>query len=153
MRSSTLEQSSLLYEGAPEEETTWGPSQKISARTHERTRGRKVAKVLLPLKTHRINGFKVHCPHFGVVVKGSLAQVSSSSLDRGSKLEVRPNSPSVAHTGRPRVTTPNEDRYLAVTAKRNRRSTASGLSRQLSSATGTTVSRQTMYRRLGHIGL
>ncbi|GBM34773.1 hypothetical protein AVEN_7828-1 [Araneus ventricosus] len=38
-------------------------------------------------------------------------------------------------TGRPRVTTPNEDRYLAVTAKKNRRSTASDLSRQLSSAT------------------
>ncbi|GFT28315.1 HTH_Tnp_Tc3_2 domain-containing protein [Trichonephila clavipes] len=54
-----------------------------------------------------------------------------------------------------RVTTPNEDRYiyLAVTAKRNRRSKASDLSRQLSSATGTTISRQTMYRRLGHIGL
>ncbi|GFX32610.1 uncharacterized protein TNCV_3704831 [Trichonephila clavipes] len=34
-------------------------------------------------------------------------------------------------TGRPRVTTPNEDRYLAVTAKRNSRSTASDLSRQL----------------------
>ncbi|KFM62800.1 Transposable element Tcb1 transposase, partial [Stegodyphus mimosarum] len=31
-------------------------------------------------------------------------------------------------TGRSRVTTPNEDRYLAVTAKRNRRSTASDLS-------------------------
>ncbi|GFX96182.1 HTH_Tnp_Tc3_2 domain-containing protein [Trichonephila clavipes] len=44
-------------------------------------------------------------------------------------------------TGRPRVTTPNEDRYLAVTAKRNRRSTASDLSRPLSSATGTTVSK------------
>ncbi|GFY34178.1 transposable element Tcb2 transposase [Trichonephila clavipes] len=43
--------------------------------------------------------------------------------------------------------------YLVVTAKRNRRSTASDLSRQLSSATGTTVSRQTVYRRLGHIGL
>ncbi|GFX28964.1 HTH_Tnp_Tc3_2 domain-containing protein [Trichonephila clavipes] len=58
-------------------------------------------------------------------------------------------------TGQPRVTTPNEDRYiyLAVTAKRNRRSTASDLSRQLSSATGTTVSRQTVYRSLGHIGL
>ncbi|GFX90338.1 uncharacterized protein TNCV_3849131 [Trichonephila clavipes] len=40
-------------------------------------------------------------------------------------------------TGHPRVTTPNEDRYLAVTAKRNRRSTASDLPRQLSSATGT----------------
>ncbi|GFW70619.1 HTH_Tnp_Tc3_2 domain-containing protein [Trichonephila clavipes] len=49
-------------------------------------------------------------------------------------------------TGHPRLTTPNEDRYiyLAVTAKRNRRSIASDLSRQLSSATGTTVSRQTM---------
>ncbi|GFX36186.1 HTH_Tnp_Tc3_2 domain-containing protein [Trichonephila clavipes] len=43
--------------------------------------------------------------------------------------------------------------YLAVTAKRNRRSTASHLSRQLSSATGTTVLRQTVYRRLEHIGL
>ncbi|GFT32331.1 HTH_Tnp_Tc3_2 domain-containing protein [Trichonephila clavipes] len=52
-------------------------------------------------------------------------------------------------TGRPQVTTPNEDQCLAVTAKRKRRSTASDLSCQLSSATGTTVSRQTMYRRLG----
>ncbi|KFM63731.1 Transposable element Tcb1 transposase, partial [Stegodyphus mimosarum] len=56
-------------------------------------------------------------------------------------------------TSCPRVTTPNEDRYLAVTAKRNRRSTASDLSRQLSSATGTTISRQTVYRYLGQIGL
>ncbi|GFV46404.1 transposable element Tcb1 transposase [Trichonephila clavipes] len=58
-------------------------------------------------------------------------------------------------TGRPRVTTPNEDRYiyLAVTAKRNRRSPASDLSRQLSSATGMTVSRQTVYRCLGYIGV
>ncbi|GFU64804.1 HTH_Tnp_Tc3_2 domain-containing protein [Trichonephila clavipes] len=39
------------------------------------------------------------------------------------------------------------------TAKTNRRSTTSDLSRQLSSAIGTTVSSQTMYRRLGHIGL
>ncbi|GFV30909.1 transposable element Tcb1 transposase [Trichonephila clavipes] len=58
-------------------------------------------------------------------------------------------------TGHSRVTTPNKDRYiyLAVTAKRNRWSTASDLSRQLSSATGTAVSRQTVYRRLGYIGL
>ncbi|GFX28818.1 transposable element Tcb1 transposase [Trichonephila clavipes] len=56
-------------------------------------------------------------------------------------------------TGRFRVTTPNKDRYFAVTAKRKRRSTASDLTRQLSSATGTTVSRQTVYRRLGNIGL
>ncbi|GFX61928.1 transposable element Tcb1 transposase [Trichonephila clavipes] len=44
-------------------------------------------------------------------------------------------------------------RYLAVSAKRNRRSAASDLSGQLSSATGTTVSMQTVYRRLGQIGL
>ncbi|KFM62714.1 Transposable element Tcb1 transposase, partial [Stegodyphus mimosarum] len=56
-------------------------------------------------------------------------------------------------TGHPRVTTPNEDRYLAVTAKRNRRSTASDLSCQLYSATGTKISSQTAYRRLGQIGL
>ncbi|GFT84598.1 transposable element Tcb1 transposase [Trichonephila clavipes] len=41
----------------------------------------------------------------------------------------------------------------AVTPKRNRRITTSDLSRQLSSATGTTASRQTVYLRLGHIGL
>ncbi|GFX63302.1 transposable element Tcb1 transposase [Trichonephila clavipes] len=40
-----------------------------------------------------------------------------------------------------------------ITVKRNRRSTASDLCRQLSSGTGTTVSRQTVYRRLRHIGL
>ncbi|GFU05483.1 HTH_Tnp_Tc3_2 domain-containing protein [Trichonephila clavipes] len=57
-------------------------------------------------------------------------------------------------TGRPRVTTPNEDWYIwQLLTKRNRRSTASDQSRQLSSATCTTVSRQTEYRRLGHIGL
>ncbi|GFV57163.1 HTH_Tnp_Tc3_2 domain-containing protein [Trichonephila clavipes] len=59
----------------------------------------------------------------------------------------------VGDTGRPRVTTPNENQYLAVTVKRNRRSTESDLFPQISPATGTTVSRQTVHRRLGHIGL
>ncbi|GFY33093.1 transposable element Tcb1 transposase [Trichonephila clavipes] len=52
----------------------------------------------------------------------------------------------------PRVSSPgfgNDSKMMVI----NRRSTASDLSRQLSSATGTTVSRQTMYRHLGHIGL
>ncbi|GFW92896.1 transposable element Tcb1 transposase [Trichonephila clavipes] len=51
-----------------------------------------------------------------------------------------------------RVSSPgfgNDSKMMVI----NRRSTASDLSRQLSSATGTTVSRQTMYRRLEHIGL
>ncbi|GFX86755.1 transposable element Tcb1 transposase [Trichonephila clavipes] len=56
----------------------------------------------------------------------------------------------------PRVSSPsfgNDSKMMVATAKRNRRSTVSDLSRQLSSATGTTVSRQTVYRRLGDIGL
>ncbi|GFW54367.1 transposable element Tcb1 transposase [Trichonephila clavipes] len=43
----------------------------------------------------------------------------------------------------------NDSKMMVI----NRRSTASDLFRQLSSATGTTVSRQTVYRRLGCIGL
>ncbi|GFT02199.1 transposable element Tcb1 transposase [Trichonephila clavipes] len=52
----------------------------------------------------------------------------------------------------PRVSSPgfcNDSKMMVI----NRRSTASDLSRQFSSATGSTVSRQTVYRRLGHIGL
>ncbi|GFV68753.1 transposable element Tcb2 transposase [Trichonephila clavipes] len=43
----------------------------------------------------------------------------------------------------------NDSKIMVI----NRRSTASDLSRQLSSANGTTVSRQTVHRQLGHIGL
>ncbi|GFW69299.1 transposable element Tcb1 transposase [Trichonephila clavipes] len=52
----------------------------------------------------------------------------------------------------PRVSSPgfdNDSKMMVI----KRRSTASDLSRQLSSATCTTVSRQTVYRRLGYIGL
>ncbi|GFX31082.1 transposable element Tcb1 transposase [Trichonephila clavipes] len=52
----------------------------------------------------------------------------------------------------PRVSSPgfgNVSKMMVI----NRRNTASDLSRQISSATGTTVSRQTVYRRLGHIGM
>ncbi|GFW41111.1 transposable element Tcb1 transposase [Trichonephila clavipes] len=51
----------------------------------------------------------------------------------------------------PRVTTPNEDQFLVVTAKRD--SVEHQTCLVSSSATGTTVSRQTVYRRSGHIGL
>ncbi|GFY28449.1 transposable element Tcb1 transposase [Trichonephila clavipes] len=57
------------------------------------------------------------------------------------------------HRSPPSYNAEREPVYLAVTAKRNRRSTASDLSRQLSAAAGTTALRQTVYRRLGHIGL
>ncbi|UYV84537.1 hypothetical protein LAZ67_X002498 [Cordylochernes scorpioides] len=51
-------------------------------------------------------------------------------------------------SGRKRKTATSEDRYLVVTAKRNREMTAIQLYNELSSATGTRISRQTVYRRL-----
>ncbi|GFW05421.1 transposable element Tc1 transposase [Trichonephila clavipes] len=50
--------------------------------------------------------------------------------------------------GRKRMTTASEDRYLALTARRNRKATARQLSSELAAATGAVASRQTIYRRL-----
>ncbi|GFU47340.1 transposable element Tcb1 transposase [Trichonephila clavipes] len=82
-------------------------------------------------------------------------RVSSSGFDNGSKMMVMrvDVTAQVAPEVQRRMRTGIYIYiYLAVTAKRNRRSTVSDLSRQLSSATGTAVSRQTVYRCLGHIG-
>ncbi|GFV74436.1 transposable element Tcb2 transposase [Trichonephila clavipes] len=50
--------------------------------------------------------------------------------------------------GRRRATTPNEDRYLVLTARRHRNKNAILLQQHLRSATGTTVSTQTVRNRL-----
>ncbi|GFX06948.1 transposable element Tc3 transposase [Trichonephila clavipes] len=50
-------------------------------------------------------------------------------------------------TGYPRVTTPNEIRYLAVTSKRNRRSTVSDLSCQSLGASGTRFHQENIIER------
>ncbi|GFV96855.1 transposable element Tcb2 transposase [Trichonephila clavipes] len=55
--------------------------------------------------------------------------------------------------GRRRATTPNEDRYLVLTARRYRNMNAILLQQHLSSATGTTVSTQTVRNRLHGVGL
>ncbi|GFX34267.1 transposable element Tcb2 transposase [Trichonephila clavipes] len=55
--------------------------------------------------------------------------------------------------GRKRMTTASEDRYLALTARRNRKATAHQLSSELAAATGAVASRQTIYRRLNEKGL
>ncbi|GFW20098.1 transposable element Tcb2 transposase [Trichonephila clavipes] len=54
--------------------------------------------------------------------------------------------------GRRRATTPNEDRYLELTARRHRNMNAT-LQQQLRSVTGTTVSTQTVRNRLHGVGL
>ncbi|KMQ82797.1 dna-mediated transposase [Lasius niger] len=55
--------------------------------------------------------------------------------------------------GRPKVTTARQDRYLTITARRQRKISASELSSALTTATGVRVSRQTVYRRLDKVGL
>ncbi|GFS55160.1 transposable element Tcb2 transposase [Trichonephila clavipes] len=55
--------------------------------------------------------------------------------------------------GRRRATTPNEDRYLVLTARRHRNMNATLLQQHLRSATGTTVSTQNVRNRLHGVGL
>ncbi|GFV55979.1 transposable element Tcb2 transposase [Trichonephila clavipes] len=55
--------------------------------------------------------------------------------------------------GRRRATTPNEDRYLVLTARRHRKINATLLEQHLRSVTGTTVSTQTVRNRLHGVGL
>ncbi|GFY13195.1 transposable element Tcb2 transposase [Trichonephila clavipes] len=55
--------------------------------------------------------------------------------------------------GRRRKTTPNEDRYLVLTARRHRNKNAIHLQQNLRSATGTTVSTQTVRNRTHGVGL
>ncbi|GFS55343.1 transposable element Tcb2 transposase [Trichonephila clavipes] len=55
--------------------------------------------------------------------------------------------------GRRRATTPNEDRYLVLTARRHRNMNATLLLQHLRSATGTTISTQTVQTWLHGVGL
>ncbi|GFT66963.1 transposable element Tcb2 transposase [Trichonephila clavipes] len=55
--------------------------------------------------------------------------------------------------GRRRATTPNEGSYLVLTARRHRNMKATLLQQHLRSATGTTVSTQTVRNRLHGLGL
>ncbi|GFS47447.1 transposable element Tcb2 transposase [Trichonephila clavipes] len=55
--------------------------------------------------------------------------------------------------GRRRATTPNEDRYFVLTARRHGNMNATLLQQHLRSATGTTVSTQTVRNRLHGVGL
>ncbi|GFX77327.1 transposable element Tcb2 transposase [Trichonephila clavipes] len=71
-------------------------------------------------------------------------------LNRFWGLEVQAERPG---QGRRRATTPNEDRYLVLTARRHRNKNAILLQQHLRSATGTTVSTQTVRNRLHGVGL
>ncbi|GFS93466.1 transposable element Tc1 transposase [Trichonephila clavipes] len=56
-------------------------------------------------------------------------------------------------SGRPRGTTPADDRYIVLQARRNRRQTARGIARHTTQATGRPISRFIVARRLHGGGL
>ncbi|GFY29675.1 HTH_Tnp_Tc3_2 domain-containing protein [Trichonephila clavipes] len=56
-------------------------------------------------------------------------------------------------SGRPRGTTPADDRYIVLQARRNRRQTAGEIARHTTQATGRPISRFTVARRLHGCGL
>ncbi|GFX20544.1 transposable element Tc1 transposase [Trichonephila clavipes] len=56
-------------------------------------------------------------------------------------------------SGRPRGTTPTDDRYIVLQARRNRRQTAGEIARHTTQATGRPISRFTVARRLHGGGL
>ncbi|GFU10391.1 transposable element Tc3 transposase [Trichonephila clavipes] len=56
-------------------------------------------------------------------------------------------------SGRPRGTTPADDRYIVLQARRNRRQTAGEIARHMTQATGRPISRFTVARRLHGGGL
>ncbi|GFV76565.1 putative RNA-directed DNA polymerase from transposon BS [Trichonephila clavipes] len=56
-------------------------------------------------------------------------------------------------SGRPRGTTPADDRYIVLQARRNRRQTAGDIARHTTQATGRPISRFTVARRLHGGGL
>ncbi|GFS97495.1 transposable element Tcb2 transposase [Trichonephila clavipes] len=58
-----------------------------------------------------------------------------------------------ARGGRVRSTTPAEDRYIVLSAKRNRRTTAQQVANQFLAASGKQISRKTVARRLRGGGL
>ncbi|GFY10542.1 transposable element Tcb2 transposase [Trichonephila clavipes] len=56
-------------------------------------------------------------------------------------------------SGRPRGTTPTDDQYIVLQARRNRRQTAGEIARHMTQATGRPISRFTVARRLHGGGL
>ncbi|GFT69665.1 hypothetical protein TNCV_1298741 [Trichonephila clavipes] len=85
--------------------------------------------------------WNVSVPNWKYLRNLESSRVSSPVFDNNSKIMVMGIDVSAQIASQ--VTTPSKDRDLAVSAKRNRRSAASYLSRQHTAATGTTISRQT----------
>ncbi|GFT80105.1 transposable element Tcb2 transposase [Nephila pilipes] len=80
------------------------------------------------------------------VAQSGISRIWNSFLETGSAGR-RPGQ------GRRRATTPNEDIYLTLTARRHRNMNGTLLQQHLRSATGSTISTQTVRNRLHAVGL
>ncbi|GFV08942.1 transposable element Tcb2 transposase [Trichonephila clavipes] len=78
--------------------------------------------------------------------------LTASFHDFGDNFNYRNSYPGFS-SGRPRATTPADDRYIVLQAKRNRRQTAGEIARHTTQATGRPISRFTVARRLHGGGL
>ncbi|GFW78028.1 HTH_Tnp_Tc3_2 domain-containing protein [Trichonephila clavipes] len=103
--------------------------------------------------------FLDHCNMVKNGLKKSYRKTRHSSLSKqGTALEEQSNSISLKTTHLAKNTISNTEADSTSKSSSSDKqviqaTSSSDLSRQLSSTTGTTVSRQTVYRRLGHIGL
>ena len=91
---------------------------------------------------------------FGVREVSRRFQVSHSTIQRlRDRFNATGSSQERPHTGRPRVTTRQQDRQLILGALRDRTSTSMTLRGHLRTATGVNISRRTVGRRLHEAGL
>ncbi|GFX32680.1 transposable element Tc3 transposase [Trichonephila clavipes] len=84
---------------------------------------------------------------------GTAIRGFSSGRPRGTTPADDRNSYPGFSSGRPRGTTPADDRYIVLQARRNRRQTAGEIARHTTQATGRSISRFTVARRLHGGGL
>ncbi|GFV61079.1 transposable element Tc1 transposase [Trichonephila clavipes] len=88
----------------------------------------------------------------GRSLQGKLTDGTVVEIEAGASFYTDPSS-DTARGGRVRSTTPAEDRYIVLSAKRNRRTTAQQVANQFLAASGKQISRKTVARRLRGGGL
>ncbi|GFV29245.1 HTH_Tnp_Tc3_2 domain-containing protein [Trichonephila clavipes] len=96
-------------------------------------------------------------PQINLGVQGRSRKISISAerrgrADRKTNQEIKKRYPGLS-SGCPRGTTPVDDRYIVLQARRNRRQTAGEIARHTTQATGRPISRFTVTRRLHGGGL
>ncbi|GFU48055.1 transposable element Tc3 transposase [Trichonephila clavipes] len=95
------------------------------------------------------------CPSSIKHVVGSLELLTTSFHDFGDNFKLQTTGKAIRgfSSGRPRGTTPADDRYIVLQARRNRWQTAGEIARHTTQATGRPISRFTVARRLHGGGL